>query len=163
MLDSTKPEQPSLMAIELCSRHLSLREQSTTCRAMAAQLRRDAKATQIKSDAFAMRKKAKELSVQAVLHKKDAERAYKDFVNQAEHARQLLCQRMPPQWTQWDVVKTRAYTNLIDVVAKQMQRAKVNCLLVSTALKHLTDHDLWSATLISRLASMKPATKEIPE
>lgn len=96
MLDSTKPEQPSLMAIALCQKHLALKDQCFTFRAMAAQLRRDAKVTELKADAFALKTKAKELSAQAAAAKKDSEKAHKDFVEQAGFAHKLLSQRMPP-------------------------------------------------------------------
>ena len=163
MLDSTKPEQPSLMAIELCQKHLALKDQCFTSRAMAAQLRRDAKAATLKADAFAMKAKAKELSAQAAVAKKNSEKAHKDFVEQAGFAHKLLSQRMPPQWNQWGVVKTRAYTNLIDLVASQLQRVHVNAALTANALQRLTEYDSWGDYLMGQLATLKPTSKEIPE
>lgn len=163
MLDSTKPEQPSLMAIALCQKHLTLKDQCFTFRAMAAQLRRDAKVAPIKADAFAMKAKAKELSAQAAAAKKDSEKAHKDFVEQAGFAHKLLSQRMPPQWTQWGVVKTRAYTSLIDVIATQLQRVHVNAVITANALQHLTEYESWADHLMGQLATLKPTSKEIPE
>lgn len=163
MLDSTKQEQPSLMAIELCQKHLALKLECITSRADAAQLRREAKTAKLKVDALAMKSKAKELSDQAAMAKKQSERANKEFVSQAEIAHKLLVQRMPPQWNRWGVVKTRAYANLIDLITSQLQRVHVKAPLVSSALQRIAEHEAWSDRLIGQLATMKPASKYIPE
>lgn len=162
MLDATKPEQPSLMAIELFRKHLELKDQTATERAMAASLRRDAKVAALKSDAHAMRAKAKELGNKANASKKLAAKALNDFEEQACFAHKLLTQRMPPQWQFWDVVRTRAYTNLIDVVAYQLQKVHVNALATSIALRHLTEFESIGSVLIERLANIKSNAKEIP-
>jgi len=129
---------------------------------MAAQLRRDAKAAALKSDAFAMKAKAKELSNQAALAKKDSERAHKEFVSQVELAHELLIQRMPPEWAHWDVAKTRAYTNLIDLITSQLQLVHIKAPLVSEALQRIAERESWGDYLIGQLAIMKPTSKEIP-
>lgn len=95
-MNSNNQDLPNLRAIELCRRHLALKDKANTLRAMAAQLRRDAKVAAIKADAVAMKVKAKELSSQAALAKKRAERIHKEFVTQSEYAHKNLAQRMPP-------------------------------------------------------------------
>lgn len=161
MLDSTKPEQPSLMAIELFTHYIALKDQAATERAMAAALRRDAKTTALKADAYAMKDKAKTLSNQAAASKKAANKALKDFEEQAEFARQLLVARLPPNGNS-GMPSKRAYTNLIDVIAYQLKKINVNAAAVSTALANLTSHETWGVALIGQLASIKTNSKEIP-
>lgn len=161
MLDIKKPEQPSLAAIELCQKFQAPKDQAITSRAMAAQLRRDAKAAALKVDALAMKKKAKELSAQAATCKKGSEKTHSEFVTQVEFVHSLLTRRMPASWQEWGVVKTQAYTNLIDLVATQLRRVHVNAPLTASALQQLNEYESWSPALMGELAILKPTAKTI--
>lgn len=161
MLAKTRTDHQIIFAINISLEILRLENIYKDNRQKAAVMRREAKSTKVKSDAFAMRKKATELSNEAADAKKKLAKEKKEFLETASTALRLITQRMPDTWTQWGVVKTRAYTNLISLAAAQLNRVKVDEQLVATALEGIKTHETWSDRQISHFAVLKATSKTI--
>lgn len=117
-------DHPGKTAIQLCGRYANLQASVTEKREAAAQLRRNAKACTLKSDAFALCKQAKAISAEAASARSDAGTTLLDMLHKAQEANSLLTQRMPPEWQSWGVTKTRAYKNLLAVLAVQLAKER---------------------------------------
>lgn len=69
-------------------------------------------------------------------------------------ATDLLNRRMPPVFTQWGIMKTRAYTKVLGVLVAQQKRIHPNLPLATQAINLLLSHQAWSDDLLPRLAAI---------
>lgn len=121
----------------------------------------------MKVDALALSKQAKPLSKEAGEAAAQAKGILDSFLKTFREAHQVLIQRMPPQWQDWGVVKTRAYTNTLAVLATQLTRTHPKPQLIAGALLHLLAPADWDEQTLQVLGIIKPTTKsllsDIPE
>lgn len=158
----TSTQHPAELAINLQRECVRMKLQRETLRSQASELRKQAKATKVKADAFAMRTKAKPMSDEAQALRVKLGKAGTQLLVHAEEAHALLTKRMPEGWCEWGVVKTRAYTSCLAIVATQMTRIHPCPTLIAATLQNLLSHESWSAHTMHLLAMTKPNSKEIP-
>lgn len=161
-MSETSTPHPAHLAINLQRECMQMKVRRETLRAEASELRKQAKTVALKSDAFAMRAKAKPLSDEAQTLKVQMGKTSKAFLEHAQQAHTLLTKRMPEGWCQWGVVKTRAYATCLDIVATQLQRVHPAPAVVAMALQHVLSHESWSDHTMAQLATTKANAKEIP-
>jgi len=158
----TNTQDHACLAINLQHECVLMKIRRESLRAQASALRKQAKATKVKSDAFAMRKTAKPMSDEAQELKSKLIKAGKDFLTHAEQAHALLTKRMPDGWCQWGVVKTRAYTSCLAIISVQIARIHPCPVVIAATLQNLVNHESWSAHTMQLLATTKAHAKEIP-
>lgn len=154
---------PGHTAVNLHRQYATYRGLQLEKRATAADLRKRAKAAPLKVDAFQMRKQAKPLSEEAANAGANAGRALKDFLQKAQEAQQVLTARMPPpEWQAWDVTKTRAYTNALQILTVQLTRRHPKPDVVASAIQHLLSHSAWQERTLQILIAASPTAKALP-
>ena len=158
----TTNQHPADLAINLQHECVRMKLRRESLRSQASELRKQAKATKVKADAFAMRTKAKPMSDEAQELRVKLTKANTQFLVHAEEAHALLTKRMPDGWCQWGVVKTRAYTSCLAIVATQIERIHPSPVVIAASLQNLLSHESWSAHTMHLLAMTKPNSKEIP-
>jgi hypothetical protein len=92
---------PGHVAVNLHQQYAAHRDLQLEKRAAAAGLRKRAKTTPLKADAFALRKQAKPISEEAGKAGAIACKTLKEFLQKAQEAQQVLTARMPPEWQGW--------------------------------------------------------------
>lgn len=158
----TSTQHPADLAINLQRECVRMKLRRESLRSQASELRKQAKATKVKADAFAMRTKAKPMSDEAQALRAKLAKASTQFLVHAEEAHALLTKRMPDGWGDWGVVKTRAYTSCLAIVATQIERIHPNSTVIAVTLQNLLTHGSWSAHTMHLLATTKANAKEIP-
>lgn len=154
---------PGETALDLYRQLVHQSTQAKAKRCEAAELRKAAKAAALKVDAYALRKKAKPLSDEAQGHSAAAKQLLKELIASATEAHRLLTARMPPEWRDWGVVKTRAYANLLQILTAQTASQHPKPPVVANALRYLLSHASWSDKTLQALGTVKPDAKRLIE
>lgn len=157
------PSHPGEVALDLYSQLVAHSAQAKTKRREAAELRKAAKDAALKVDAYALRQKAKPLSEEARGHSAAAKQLMKELIASATEAHRMLTTRMPPEWRDWGVVKTRAYANLLQILTAQTASQHPKPPVVANALRYLLSHASWSDKTLQSLGTVKPNAKRLVE
>ena len=158
----TEVIHPGHAAVNLYHQYATYRGLQLEKRATAAELRKRAKAAPLKVDAVALRKQAKPLSDEADNAGSAAGKALQQFLQKAQEAQHVLTARMPPEWQAWDVTKTRAYTNALQILTVQLTRVHPKPEVVANAIQHLLGHSAWHASTLQILIAASPTSKTLP-
>lgn len=156
-------KHPGEIAVELYGQYVIQKNEAQAKRRAAAALRREAKAEPMKSDAFALRAQAKPLSVQAAAHGASAKKLAKEMSGKAREALEIFTARMPTEWCDWGFVKTRAYSNLLGILAAQMGRSSPKAAVVASSLNLLLTHGTWTEKTLSSLGNGKPNARALED
>lgn len=155
-------EHPAVTAAAKHAEYVRLTTESKEQRMRAASLRREAKTAALKVDAYAMRLDAKASSNKAFELRTSAKAAKAEVIAQIGKAAALLVGRLPPEYVQWGVIKTRAYVKVLGVVVAQSKRDAPNLALTTHAMSLLLAHGSWSDDVMSRLSIITSMPKELP-
>lgn len=117
---------PGLLAITFHANFVETRCKARTLREKAASLRREAKNTKLSVDAAQLRRDAKPLTEEAKGLELEAKAWQKKVERLTTDATELLNRRMPPEFAQWGIMKTRAYTKVLGVLVAQQKRIHPN-------------------------------------
>lgn len=153
---------PGLLAITFHANFVETRCKARTLREKAASLRREAKTTKLSVDAAKLRSDAKPLTEEAKGLELEAKACRAKVVTHTAAATDLLNRRMPPEFAQWGIMKTRAYTKVLGVLVSQQKRIHPNLPLATQAINLLLSHQTWSDDLLPKLAAIASAPKTLP-
>lgn len=156
------PQHPGATAVAKIAEFVAVRTRIAELTARAAQLRREAKAARFSADAYKLRLDAKAASDSASQLRVQA-KALKFQACEAIHAAaKAYSGRLPDSYTDWGVVKTRAYVKVLGVLVAQGRRTAPNLVLASSAISLLDAHTEWSDQVLAGLASIKTLPKTLP-
>ncbi|MEG1282665.1 MAG: hypothetical protein RSD57_19705 [Comamonas sp.] len=153
---------PGLLAINLQAKFVATRAQARTLRAKAAGMRREAKTAKLSVDAAKLRRDAKPLTEEAKDLEQEATACKEKVVAHTVAATELLNRRMPPEFAQWGIIKTRAYTKVLGVLVAQQKRIHPNLPLATQAINLLLSHQAWADDLLPKLAAITTVPRELP-
>ena len=153
---------PGLLAITFHANFVETRCKARTLRDKAASLRREAKTTKLSVDAAQLRREAKPLTEEAKGLELEAKAWQKKVERLTTDATELLNRRMPPEFAQWGIMKTRAYTKVLGVLVSQQKRIHPNLPLATQAINLLLSHQAWSNDLLPKLAAITKVPRELP-
>jgi len=156
-------QHPGTTAVDLCRQYMEQCAHAKEKRAAAAALRKEAKAAALRADAFALREKAKSISLEAFAHRNKSKQLLRDLAAKTAEASHLLTARMPPEWRDWGVVKTRAYTSLLQLLVAQTRTAHPKPLVASIALSRLLSHHSWNDQALQDLGQVKLDAKKLQQ
>lgn len=111
----------------------------------AAALRLEAKGEKRAVEAYNLRQRAKSLSGEAAQLRIDAKAVHKQAVKGIETQAEQMVKRMPPEFGGWGILKTRAYTKLLDLLVSQARRVQPNLALATQAHTLLVGHEIGRA------------------
>lgn len=154
---------PGETAMSLYRQLVAESAKAKTKRREAAELRKAAKAAALKVGAYALRRRARPLSEEARGHSAAAKQLLKELIASATEAHRLLTARMPPEWSDWGAVKTRAYANLLQILTAQTASQHPKPPVVANALRYLLSHASWSDKTLQALGTVKPDAKRLIE
>ncbi|BCX51627.1 hypothetical protein CTYAZ2_12090 [Comamonas testosteroni] len=150
-----------LLAITFHANCVETRCKARTLREKAASLRREAKTTKLSVDAAKLRSDAKPLTEEAKGLELEAKAWQKKVERLTTDATELLNRRMPPEFAQWGIMKTRAYTKVLGVLVSQQKRLHPNLPLATQAINLLLSHQAWSDSLLPQLAAITKVPREL--
>lgn len=153
---------PGLLAITFHANFVETRCKARTLRDKAASLRREAKTTKLSVDAAQLRREAMPLTEEAKGLELEAKACKAKVVAHTAAATELLNRRMPPEFAQWGIMKTRAYTKVLGVLVSQQKRIHPNLPLATQAINLLLSHQVWSNDLLPKLAAITKVPRELP-
>ena len=153
---------PGLLAIDLQAKFVVTRNKARGLRDKAAGLRREAKTTKLSVDAAKLRRDAKPMTEEAKDLELEAKGVKAKVVMHTTAATELLNKRMPPEFAQWGIMKTRAYTKVLGVLVAQQKRIHPNLPLATQAINLLLNHQVWADDLLPRLAAITTVPRELP-
>ncbi|MDH4417708.1 MAG: hypothetical protein QE485_10820 [Acidovorax sp.] len=153
---------PGVAAATRHAEYVALRTKAQGLKIRAASLRREAKAAALTVDAHKLRLDAKAASNEARELLTLAKAVKADVESSIQAAAQLLTSRMPPDYSHWGVVKTRAYVKVLGVVSAQSKRSSPNLALATHGIGLLLSHTTWSESVLSQLAAITTMPKALP-
>ena len=159
---TTQETHPGLLAITFQANFVETKTKAKTLRDEAASLRREAKATKLSVDAAELRRQAKPLTEEAKGLELEAKACKDKVVVHTSAATELLNKRMPPEFAQWGIMKTRAYTKVLGVLVAQQKRIHPNLSLATQAINLLLTHQDWTDDLLPKLAAITTVPRELP-
>lgn len=120
--------------------------------------------------------RVKELQAQAIslrLEAKATANAEKDLragskdlkrnsVAALQAAAQSLTSKLPPEYAQWGITKTRGYLKVLGVVSAQSKRQSPDLALATQGIELLGRHADWSEALVRQLAAITTKPKAWP-
>ena len=127
----------------------------------AAALRLEAKGEKRAVEAYNLRQRAKALSGEAAQLRIDAKAVHKQAVKGIEIQAEQMVKRMPPEFGGWGILKTRAYTKLLDLLVSQARRVQPNLALATQAHSLLLDHAAWTEAEANRLGCLPKNPKSL--
>ena len=154
--------RPGLLAITFHANFVETRCKARTLRDKAAALRKEAKTTKLSVDAAQLRREAMPLAEEAKGLELEAKACKAKVVAHTAAATELLNRRMPPEFAQWGIMKTRAYAKVLGVLVSQQKRIHPNLPLATQAINLLLSHQVWSDSLLTSLAAITNVPKELP-
>lgn len=153
---------PGLLATTFHSNFVASKTKAKSLRDKAASLRREAKGAKLSVDAAKLRSDAKPLTEEAKGLELEAKACRQKVVTHTAAATELLNKRMPPEFAQWGIMKTRAYTKVLGVLVSQQKRIHPNLPLATQAINLLLSHQVWADDLLPRLAAITTVPRELP-
>lgn len=127
----------------------------------AAALRLEAKGEKRAVEAYNLRQRAKALSGEAAQLRIEAKAVHKQAVKGIEIQAEQMVKRMPPEFGGWGILKTRAYTKLLDLLVSQARRVQPNLALATQAHTLLLGHATWSDAEANRLGCLPKNPKSL--
>lgn len=164
MTDHQPPttDHPGMVASIKHAEYVALRTKAKALRLRAATLRQEARAAALKVDAYKLKLEAKAASNEARELFATAKAVKREVESSIQEAAQQLTSRMPSDFTNWGVVKTRAYVKVLGVVSAQSKRSAPNLALATNGIGLLLGHQAWSDTVLSQLAAITTMPKALP-
>lgn len=153
---------PGLLAIDQQAKFVTRRSRAKELREQAATLRREAKAAKLSVDAAQLRRDAKPLTEEAKDLELEAKACREKVVMHTAAATELLNKRMPPEFAQWGIMKTRAYAKVLAVLVAQSKRTHPSMGLATQAMTLLLSHPYWQDELMQKLAAISSVPKALP-
>ena len=127
----------------------------------AAALRLEAKGEKRAVEAYNLRQRAKALSGEAAQLRIDAKAVHKQAVKGIETQAEQMVKRMPPEFGGRGILKTRAYTKLLDLLVSQARRVQPNLALATQAHTLLVGHASWTDAEANRLGCLPKNPKSL--
>ena len=159
---TAQEQHPGLLAIELQAKFVVTRNKARDLRNKAAGLRREAKTTKLSVNAAKLRRDAKPMTEEAKDLELEAKGVKAKVVMHTTAATELLNKRMHPEFAQWGIMKTRAYTKVLGVLVAQQKRIHPNLPLATQAINLLLSHEQWADDLLPKLAAITTVPRELP-
>jgi hypothetical protein len=158
----TDHRPPGVVAATKHAEYVALRTKIKALRLRAATLRQEARTAALKVDAYKLKLEAKEASNEARELFAAAKAVKCEVESSIQAAAQQLTSRMPSDFTNWGVVKTRAYVKLLGVVSAQSKRSAPNLALATHGIGLLLSHRSWNDAVLSQLAAITAMPKALP-
>lgn len=153
---------PCAAAIKQYAEYAAATDRVKELQAQAISLRLEAKATALKCDAYKLRLDAKA----AANAEKDLRAGSKDLKRNSVAALQAaalsLTSKLPPEYAQLGITKTRAYLKVLGVVSAQSKRQSPDLALATQGIELLERHADWSEALARQLAAITTKPKAWP-
>lgn len=146
---------------DLYTQELIMRAKAKAKATEAAALRLEAKGEKRAVEAYNLRQRAKALSGEAAQLRIDAKAVHKQAVKGIEIQAEQMVKRMPPEFGGWGILKTRAYTKLLDLLVSQARRVQPNLALATQAHTLLLGHATWSDAEANRLGCLPKNPKSL--
>lgn len=146
---------------DLYTQELIMRAKAKAKVSEAKALRVEAKAEKRAVEAYNLRQRAKALSGEAAQLRIEAKAVHKQAVKGIETQAELMVKRMPPEFGGWGILKTRAYTKLLDLLVSQARRVQPNLALATQAHTLLLGHATWSDAEANRLGCLPKNPKSL--
>lgn len=153
---------PGITAAAQHAEYVALRTKAKEWKDRAAALRREAKTAALKVDAYKLRLDAEAVSNEAQDLRTRADAVKRELISSIKSAAKLLTGRLPPDFTNWGVVKTRAYVKVLGIVSSQSKRSSPNLALATQGIGLLLGHSAWSEAVLSELAAITSMPKKLP-
>lgn len=146
---------------DLYAQEMIMRAKAKAKATEAAALRLEAKGEKRAVEAYNLRQRAKALSGEAAQLRIDAKAVHKQAVKGIEIQAEQMVKRMPPEFGGWGILKTRAYTKLLDLLVSQARRVQPNLALATQAHTLLAGHASWSDAEANRLGCLPKNPKSL--
>lgn len=146
---------------DLYTQELIMRAKAKAKATEAAALRLEAKGEKRAVEAYNLRQRAKSLSGEAAQLRIDAKAVHKQAVKGIETQAEQMVKRMPPEFGGWGILKTRAYTKLLDLLVSQARRVQPNLALATQAHTLLLGHAAWTDAEANRLGCLPKHPKSL--
>lgn len=146
---------------DLYAQEMIMRAKAKAKATEAAALRLEAKGEKRAVEAYNLRQRAKALSGEAAQLRIDAKAVHKQAVKGIEIQAEQMVKRMPPEFGGWGILKTRAYTKLLDLLVSQARRVQPTLALATQAHTLLLGHATWSDAEANRLGCLPKNPKSL--
>ncbi|MDR0226435.1 MAG: hypothetical protein LBI66_08435 [Burkholderiaceae bacterium] len=146
---------------DLYAQEMIMRAKAKAKATEAAALRLEAKGEKRAVEAYNLRQRAKVLSGEAAQLRIEAKAVHKQAVKGIEIQAEQMVKRMPPEFGGWGILKTRAYTKLLDLLVSQARRVQPNLALATQAHTLLLGHATWSDAEANRLGCLPKNPKSL--
>ena len=146
---------------DLYAQEMIMRSKAKAKATEAAALRLEAKGEKRAVEAYNLRQRAKSLSGEAAQLRIDAKAVHKQAVKGIETQAEQMVKRMPPEFGGWGILKTRAYTKLLDLLVSQARRVQPNLALATQAHTLLVGHASWTDAEANRLGCLPKNPKSL--
>lgn len=146
---------------DLYTQELIMRAKAKAKATEVAALRLEAKGEKRAVEAYNLRQRAKSLSGEAAQLRIDAKAVHKQAVKGIETQAEQMVKRMPPEFGGWGILKTRAYTKLLDLLVSQARRVQPNLALATQAHTLLVGHASWTDAEANRLGCLPKNPKSL--
>ena len=146
---------------DLYTQEMIMRAKAKAKATEAAALRLEAKGEKRAVEAYNLRQRAKALSGEAAQLRIEAKAVHKQAVKGIEIQAEQMVKRMPPEFGGWGILKTRAYTKLLDLLVSQARRVQPNLALATQAHTLLLGHATWSDAEANRLGCLPKNPKSL--
>ena len=146
---------------DLYTQELIMRAKAKAKATEAAALLLEAKGEKRAVEAYNLRQRAKSLSGEAAQLRIDAKAVHKQAVKGIETQAEQMVKRMPPEFGGWGILKTRAYTKLLDLLVSQARRVQPNLALATQAHTLLVGHASWTDAEANRLGCLPKNPKSL--
>lgn len=146
---------------DLYTQEMIMRAKAKAKATEAAALRLEAKGEKRAVEAYNLRQRAKALSGEAAQLRIDAKAVHKQAVKGIEIQAEQMVKRMPSEFGGWGILKTRAYTKLLDLLVSQARRVQPNLALATQAHTLLLGHATWSDAEANRLGCLPKNPKSL--
>lgn len=146
---------------DLYAQEMIMRAKAKAKATEAAALRLEAKGEKRAVEAYNLRQRAKLLSCEAAQLRIDAKAVHKQAVKGIEIQAEQMVKRMPPEFGGWGILKTRAYTKLLDLLVSQARRVQPDLALATQAHTLLVGHASWTDAEANRLGCLPKNPKSL--
>ncbi|WP_152643464.1 hypothetical protein [Paracidovorax citrulli] len=153
---------PGSAALAAYAQHAHAKNMAREQKMSAAALRKQAKTEKLQVDAFALRKKAKDLTAKSRQHAASANATRKEMLEHAAQALEQLTTRMPPEYQAWGSTKTHIYAALLKTLESQVARVNPALAVIAEALQLLLTHRDWTEKTLTRLSGARAKSWPVP-
>ncbi|MEJ8292951.1 hypothetical protein WKI45_08970 [Delftia tsuruhatensis] len=146
---------------DLYAQEMIMRAKAKAKATEAAALRLEAKGEKRAVEAYNLRARAKALSAEAAQLRNEAKLVHREAVKGIGVQAEQMVKRMPPEFGGWGILKTRAYTKLLDLLVSQAKRVQPNLALATQAHTLLLGHAAWTDAEANRLGCLPKHPKSL--